>query len=679
MPELATQIINGRVGISAQWMEACGIATLPSLRQKEHRMKLIPLTRGGRGVHKIYEYRSMPEELKRKVDAQLNVYEAAKKNLLEARIEHSAEFRQYFDEYRTAKGAHLPNSQANPVRNTYYYNAIILEAVIRLVKDIELRGDKVSWEQIAEYVSTLDRLDYPFSLPENHRKLRSKVNEYQKYGLESLIHKNYRNGTQNSTKVGNDERADMLISLIGEHRNFDCQEITNLYNQWVLVHNKQSDKDHQYKTISRSTVQKWANDHRFITEASKHGAEAFRNRMSYTVKRKAPSAAMFMWVFDGWDAELAYQQKGKNGRTTYHNRLTLEVILDAATKYPIGWAVGEAESAELIKEALRNAERHVEELTGTMLRPHQLQCDNFAKKAMWETYTELALLAVTPARVGNAKSKIIEPWFRQFNDKKCKYAFNWTGHGVTAKKSNQPNLDITLKNRSSFPTLEELIEEINLVIGQYRAEALPAYMEAMKALPESDKVALNMKQYLSLFGQSTGQTYQLQSTGINVRILGQKHQYDMLPASDSEKDIQEAIRFREKCWEKWNVKLDPLDKNFILVENADQTEQFLLTLKDEQPMALKDRKPGDYERLAAIWKFNREMESYVTRAISDHQQGALEQVQRECRDYELLSKALITDSRGQHKSVKAGARLAIAPVNAFEAAPTTEETVYDEY
>ena len=74
-----------------------------------------------------------------------------------------------------------------------------------------------------------------------------------------------------------------------------------------------------------------------------------------------------------------------------------------------------------------------------------------------------------------------------------------------------------------------------------------------------------------------------------------------------------------------------------------------------------------------------EMEAYVTRAISDHQQGAFDQIQRERRDYELLSKALITDSRGQHKSVKAGARLAIAPVDAFEAAPKTEETVYDEY
>ena len=674
MAAIATQIINGRLGISAQWMVIQGIATLDSLRQREHRAKIIPLTRGGRGVLKVYEYRTLPEELKRKVDEQLNVYEAAKKNLLEPRIEHSAEVRQYFDDYRTAKGAHLPNSQSNPVRNTYYYNAIVIKAIVRMVKEMEKKGDKVSWEQIAEYVCTLDKLDWPISLPENHRKLHRKVLEFEREGLECLVHKNYKTGSQNAVKVHEGEQADMLISLISEHRNFDCQEIANLYNHWA--------EQHGWELISRSTVQKWAQDNKFITMASKHGAAAFRNQVSYTVKRKAPTSAMYLWVFDGWDAELAYQKRGKNGRTTYHNRLTLEVILDAATKYPIGWAVGECESADLIREALRNAERHVEELTGQMLRPHQLQCDNFAKKAMWDTYTELALLAVTPARVGNAKSKIIEPWFHHLNDKHCRYAFNWTGHGVTANKENQPNLDITLSRKSNIPTLEELIEEISLVMGQYRAEALPAYQKALEALSADERVALDMKQYLSLFGQSTGQTYQLQATGINVRIMGQRHQYDLLPATDSEKDIQEAIRFREKCWEKWNVKLDPLDKNYILVENSDQTEQFLLTLKDEQPMALKDRKPGDYEKLAAVWKFNREMEAYVAKAICDHQQGALEQVQRERRDYEVLSKALITDNRGQHKSVKAGARLAIEPaepVDAFEAAPKTEDDVLDEY
>ena len=130
MAALATQIVNGRVGISAQWMEERHIATLISLQKREQRMKLVPLTRGGRGVPKVYEYRTMPEELKRKVDAQLDVYEAAKKNQLEARIEHNADYRRYFDEYRTARGAHLPNSQADPVRNTCYYNAIVLDGIV---------------------------------------------------------------------------------------------------------------------------------------------------------------------------------------------------------------------------------------------------------------------------------------------------------------------------------------------------------------------------------------------------------------------------------------------------------------------------------------------------------------------------------------------------------------------
>ena len=142
--------------------------------------------------------------------------------------------------------------------------------------------------------------------------------------------------------------------------------------------------------------------------------------------------------------------------------------------------------------------------------------------------------------------------------------------------------------------------------------------------------------------------------------------------------MQEALRFREMCWEKWNVLLDPLDDTHILVENKDKTEQFLLTLKDEQPMALKDRKPGDYEKLAAIWKFNKEIEAHVTRVLCDHQQRALDQVASERRDYEMLSKALITDSKGQHKSVKAAARLAIEPVDAFDAAPKTD-SIYDEY
>ena len=668
MPALATKMVDYRLGVTASWMEQVGIASMSSLRQMEHRGKIIPLNRGCRGTEKVYEYKSMPEGMKANIDECVNVYEESKRNLIEQHIVHDAGIRSFFDSYKTSMGRSLPNSKDKPIRTIYYNNAIILNAIIALVAETEKRGDRVSWEMIAEYVSTMDRMTYMFELPENHRKLREKVRGYQNNGLEFLIHKNYRNGNLNAAKVLTDDQRSMLVALIAEHRNFDNQEIANLYNEWAVAHG--------WKTISRSTVQEASKKLTFVTTASKHGAEAFRNSLSYQVKRSAPSAAMYMWVLDGWDAEIAYQKKDGN-RTTYHNRLTLEVILDASTRMPVGYAVGQSESAELIREALRNAERFIQETTGAMLMPHQIQCDNFAKSAMWDTYTSLAQY-VTPARVGNAKAKIIEPWFREFNDKYCKYAFNWTGHGVTASKRNQPNLDITLKNKHQLPTLEELLDEIHSLMGRYRAQALPAYQGALEALPACDRNILPMKQYLAIFGESTGHQYQLQGTGINVRILGKKHQYDLLPSDNSEASMREALRFREMCWEKWNVLLDPLDDAHILVENKDKTEQFLLTLKDEQPMALKDRKPGDYEKLAAIWKFNKEIEAHVTRVLCDHQQRALDQVASERRDYEMLSKALITDSKGQHKSVKAAARLAIEPVDAFEAAPKTE-SIYDEY
>lgn len=701
--------INGRVGITREWMIQQGIVSGETIKKREQRRTVVALTRGGRGVAKVYEYKSLPEDMKRAIDARLNVYASAKKNVLEQYIEHDAEVSRYFDEYTTDKGAHLPDTKDKPVRQTYYANAIVLAAIVRWEQAQQKRGERLDWEQVVQSIQSLDRLDYACDLPENARKLRDKVQAYKKEGLESLVHKNYKGVNTNAVKVHDGEQADLLITLIAEHRNFDCEEIAKMYNAQCAARRTsptppseeglkmQGSKEYEWKPITASTVRQWQRKMRFITMASKHGAATFNNTMAYQVKRSAPSKAMYMWVLDGWDAELLYQSR-KGNKTTYHNRLTVEVVLDAATKYPIGWAVGETESAELIREALRNAERHVEELTGTMLMPHQIQCDNFARKAMMETYTGLAQY-VTPAAVGNAKSKIIEPWFRTLNDKYCKYMPNWSGHGVTAGKGGQPNMDITMKQKSQLPTVDAIIMEVAALMGVYRRDALPAYQAAMTALSAGERMVLGTKQYLRLFGESTGQTYTLRGTGINVRIDGKPHQYDLLANPDDKVAMAEAIRFRERCWEKWSVVRDPLDTAHILVENKDRTEQYVLTLKDEQPMALKDRKPGDYEKLAAIWKFNQALKEHVTEKLSGHQQRAIQtsptppmeglaELAIEKRDYETLSKALITDSRGQHKneryeaergkglpnpSEKEAKRAAIENIDPFEAAPKTEE------
>lgn len=96
-------------------------------------------------------------------------------------------------------------------------------------------------------------------------------------------------------------------------------------------------------------------------------------------------------------------------KTTYHNRKTIVVVLDACGKYPIGYAVGDHESPALIREALRNAIRHARELFGARYKPLQLQSDNYQKGVMVPFYEAMTVHYI-PAALHNAKAKIIEPY-----------------------------------------------------------------------------------------------------------------------------------------------------------------------------------------------------------------------------------------------------------------------------
>jgi hypothetical protein len=424
--------------------------------------------------------------------------------------------------------------------------------------------------------------------------------------------------------------------IIAEHRNFSDKDCAEFYNAVA--------KAKGWKTITASNVAEWRKKKDYMIAASRGGTHALRSVRSMTVQRERPSAPLLMWVLDGWDCEL-YYKKTENGRTTYHNRLTVEIVLDPSTRYPIGYAIDETESADLITRALRNAIRHTEELFGRMFRPNQIQCDNFAIGAMKHIYQGLAIEAVTPAAVGNAKSKDIEPWFREFNDKYCKKMMNWSGHGVKAK--NQPNIEVTMKNKSSFPTRDELVAEIGMLITQYRKDHFPAFAEKYKALPEERKVELPKMTYLALFGNTRKDTYRLGAQGIVIKYEGKKLQYDCFDE-----------RFRDLCYMDWHIKYDPQDMSSVLATTEDGSEQFVLSTKHLQPMALADRKPGDYEALAQVLHFRKKEEERVSLALCAHQEGAMNILQSS-RELEDLSKFLITDSRGQHKSLKYAAERAL--------------------
>ena len=339
--------------------------------------------------------------------------------------------------------------------------------------------------------------------------------------------------------------------------------------------------------------------------------------------------------------ELLYQERNAKGVVTYTNRLTLEVVLDACTKYPIGFAIGKNEDSNLIREALRDAERETQRLFGKMYRATQIQSDHFALKAMSATYEAVAS-KVIPARVKNAKSKPVEPWFNYFNKKYCQLQTNWCGFGVTSKKDLQPNMEALSTRKKDFPDREGLIKQLVNFIQMERAELREQYVASFSA---DGLEELTTQQYLMAFGQSTGdRRYLLQGSGIKATIGTAKMDYDCFDT-----------RFRKYASIRWQLRYDPEDPHYAVAVNEDETLQFVLEEKHLQPMALADRTEGDAAELKRVMDFNRRKEQ----EIIDHM-GRTRQTAMEVLEQATLSKLLITDSQGQHKLPKAKARLKAA-------------------
>ncbi len=293
--------------------------------------------------------------------------------------------------------------------------------------------------------------------------MQRKYNDFFKDGTtnyEVLISGKLRN--KNAARVATPEQVALITKFIDYHTNPDCQEVADYYNTVCEALD--------WKKIDRRKVWIWAQRFGWAADAGR-GAKEFMNTRAMQVKRFAPTTPMLYLTLDVWPVELYYKMRteGKrSGRTTYCNRRTVVVVLDPFNKYPIGYAIGTQENPELIKAALRNAVNHTAELYGKRLRPVQIQSDNYQIKVMLPTYGIAEY--VTPAQIGNAKAKVIEPYFKWLNHKYAKKcADNWSGCGITSRKESQPNLDWLNAHKGQIPEEAEDRGQIEWIVVSARA------------------------------------------------------------------------------------------------------------------------------------------------------------------------------------------------------------------
>ena len=630
------ELYNGKY--CATYDDLAGIMTAKAIQHRVQRGTIEQVRRACVGTPALFAVESLPVQIKIEVMRRYPDLQA------------QAEYKEFADAIitDTAAEAYYAEYKIDGVRGLSYdkqaeytNNATILAAFHDLLQRCtSMRGKlgkKVNiggfWEARAKMLPRIaDR--FPNTLPENPRRLREKHDEFYRGGTpnyEVLISRKFQNS--NAAKVLTEEQLAIFKVLCANGNNLDNVEVARAYNEIATTCG--------WNTITSSAVKVLRQKYQLETAAGRLGKGEFYNNIAPQVSRRAPEYPLYMWSLDGWKAELAYQKTTeRNGKsvTTYHNRLTLEVVLDPCTKYPIGYAIGEEECGELIKMALRNAIDHTAELFGQRYRAHQVQSDNFAISMMRGSYEAVAV-NVTPARVGNAKSKPIERYFGTLNKRYAKWCANWTGYGITSDKTKQPNADIIALRKKDYPTFEELCKQLTAIIYIERELHREEYIARWQRMPEDKKLPMPDEQYLLAFGEETGYKNALEGSGLNIRLLGARRQYDCFD-----------VNFRRHAHIRWNVKYDPKDTSRVLAVNDDGTLRFMLEEKYVQPMALVEQTEEDKRQLYRTLGAAKHLECVVKSDITNASliaQGVMEQYPQ-LQD-SLLSRLMITDSSGQHK------------------------------
>jgi hypothetical protein len=551
---------------------------------------------------------------------------------------------------------------------TYTYNASVLNAVIKVKTNRKayaraLGSTKIDiWQTLSNDVNAFRDVEH--KLPTTSRGLRIRLAEYQKYGYAGLISGRLQN--QNATKVKDNDQMALIDELLAKHTNLDNTQVASYYNTVAGLMT--------WKTITPQTVANRKEERNLVVFAGRKGSTALSNSVLMQNKRTAPTKPMLFWTVDGWDAELLYQKTSTDKKgysvTTYTNRLTMVLVLDPFNKYPVGYAIGTHETPELIKEAFRNALQHTNELFGGYYRPYQLQTDNYNRKALTPLYTACSV-HYTPAKVKNAKAKVIEPFFNRFNKEYCQIHDNWSGHNMNSGSKNQPNDEMLNKLRHHFPDENGCRNQLIRAIEMDRSKKREAYLNQWSEVSAEHKSEMTHEMYLRYLGQTTSYTNRLQGQGLMPTINGQTLCFDSFD-----------MNFRKLAHLDWAVKYDPADLSKVLVTNANSkggkvteivgTYEFVLEQKYIQPMALAERTEGDALKLGEVKNYNNNVMQYIT---GERQQNAnlLEELFQRPQLQDTLAKLILVDSRGQHKDRKSDNRLAEHTRELIEVQAITEK------
>lgn len=528
----------------------------------------------------LVEYDSLPKRY-REAWEQLHGDPRAKRKFapFAERLKEDADAYNVFTSYTYDGGRKLPDEAI--VR--YCNDAMILNTV-RETLEVMTAARKAArqpmtgkWDEILKLVNGV-RADYPNNIPKTAITLKRKYQRYIAEGYYSLIHAGF--GNQNRTKVKSEVDRAVLLDILSHGNQIPATVAADTYNIWA--------KSHQVQPITPRTVLNYMTENAVEIDAYRRGSKAWADDFDPVVRRFRPTAPLLLVNSDDNDLDLYF----KNGRDNFY-RFKLYVVLDAHCDYILGYAFGDQVTSELIRDAYRNAMRHIQELTGGFYLWHQTVADRWGLNSDNLLSFFESMATFTPPTAGLARAKVIERSFGTEWHNALKHYSNYAGHNITAKEKH--NGDFAQSNLKNRPSLQEAPALIARFIDTLRSlewknsgkSRQQVWLEGFRNMETGQIKQITEEVYLQRFGRRHEYENTVRNTGITVTIGEIRRHYD----------VPEDV-YRQAVGKKVRVVYDPGDMSRVLVEG--DRLRFVATENVPMPMALADMKPGDRERLNAV-------------------------------------------------------------------------------
>lgn len=400
----------------------------------------------------LIEVASLPEKILSKLREKYgeNFEKAAETDSLEGFYKLSQEALDFYRNWKTSEDTRL----SEKLIVEYTTNASVLIALRKYYNYrftyIKSRGGSTSglWKNVSAIVSCF-KLKVQHSLPENPRRLKQKLEEFEQRGYAALV----------SGKVSNSNKAMLtdkakawLLSRWTDQVN-RVTSIEQLYDEYLT----KAMTTPGWKIISTAkTIYNFIYDEKIVSQwwGYRYGELKSKEKFSYQHKTRLPGMRDSLWYSDGTKLNYYYQYLDKSGKRQI-GTLQVYEVMDSYSEVLLGFCISDKEDFKAQYAAYKMA------LQTSGYKPYQITFDNqggHKKLENGDFLSKLAHLAIH-TQPYNGKSKTIESAFNRLQSEYLKKDWFFSGQNITAKKAeSKANMEYILANKENLPTKEEIIK-----------------------------------------------------------------------------------------------------------------------------------------------------------------------------------------------------------------------------